>query len=464
MELFRVITKKTIISPIFKSGNPEEINNYRPISVISNIAKIFEKVVKKRILQFIRNNNIIHDNQFGFMENRSTQDAIAKLSSSIHYSLDQSLKSIGIFIDLRKAFDSISHSKLELKLKNVGIESKALAWIKSYLNQRPQVVKINNVYSQSEISEFGIPQGTVLGPLLFIIYVNSIFNLQLNGKIISYADDTVITIEGPNWKTISELANSDMNTLKHWFDENLLSLNTEKTYFIPFSINKLKTDPEIEITIHNYCKCNGTNCKQTCSTLSSTNRIKYLGIFIDQNLKWTTHIDELVKRIRKCIYIYIFIRLRNILNIKQLKNVYYSIVQSMLQYGIVGWGGSYNNIINSVKIVQKLIIKVILKKPSTFETELLFKIFNVPTIDKLYKKYSILQIHKDNQHKNFVCNQSLRYQNNFKFPKFNTKHFENSFTYQGIKFFNDLPNELKTIKNFIKFKTKLKSHMLPKLP
>lgn len=159
------------------------------------------------------------------------------------------------------------------------------------------------------------------------------------------------------------------------------------------------------------------------------------------------------------MYIYIFIRLRNILRLENLKRVYYAIVQSMLQYGIIGWGGTYDNILKPLKIIQRLIIKVILKKPSTFSTETLFATFNVPTIDIMYKKYSIIQIFKEKQTNNFQTSMSARYQNNIRIPKLNTKHSQNTYTYLGIKYYNNLPLDLKLIENIKEFQLKLKDHL-----
>lgn len=171
-------------------------------------------------------------------------------------------------------------------------------------------------------------------------------------------------------------------------------------------------------------------------------------------MKWNRHICELVKRIRKCIYI--FIRLRNILKLNNLKKVYYALVQSLIQYGIIGWGGAYEKIVSPVKVVQKLIIKVILKKQPTFPSATLFKIFKVPKIEDLYKKDSILQIFKENLIKKFKLNSSLRHKHNIQIPLFSTQQMHNNYIYKGIKYFNSLPEEIKKITDFVSFKKKIK--------
>jgi hypothetical protein len=190
----------SIVKPLHKSGNKFDMSNYRPISLTSNISKVFEKIIKQRLLSFFKKHNIISNKQYGFMENRSTQDAIVHLIKNIYKSLDKSKPAVALFLDLAKAFDTVNHVKLLDKLNSYGIRGNALNLITSYITNRKQIVKIDNKFSTVKNLKWGVPQGTVLGPLFFIIYINDLLHLKLNGSIISYADDTAIYVEAETWE------------------------------------------------------------------------------------------------------------------------------------------------------------------------------------------------------------------------------------------------------------------------
>ena len=201
-----------------------------------------------------------------------------------------------MFLNLQKAFDTVSHHILATKLNNAGIRGNSLHLIQNYLQDRLQTVRIKDTLSTPIANRYGIPQGTVLGPLLFLIYMNDLCELPLDCIVISFADDTVLYFEGETWTDVFKTANDTINTVKKWLDQHLLTLNIQKTQYITFSINNTgQPQNTYTIKIHE-TKCNAVHC--SCSELKRVKSIRYLGVIIDNHLKWDEHIKLTATRIR----------------------------------------------------------------------------------------------------------------------------------------------------------------------
>ena len=205
--IFPDTLKTGLVSPIYKKGDPQLLDNYRPISTLPIFSKIFEKLIYTRIYDFLVAKNVLYEKQFGFCRNHSTSHAINYSIKYIADKIEQKKHVIGIFLDLSKAFDTICHEKLLVKLDSYEIRGNCLKLIKNYLLNRKQITKFNNVKSDSKNIMFGVPQGSVLGPLIFLLYINDIVNSVFEGETVIFADDTNIFVTGNNEEETYYLAN-----------------------------------------------------------------------------------------------------------------------------------------------------------------------------------------------------------------------------------------------------------------
>lgn len=382
--------KKAIVHPIYKNGDKKNVTNYRPISVLSTISKIFEKLINKRLLSFLHDKKVLSERQFGFRIGRSTEDAVIELTTAVLGNIERKRKSVGIFLDLSKAFDTVSIPILLDKLQQIGVRGSVNNLFKSYLTNRTQVVVINDNVSDEEDVIFGVPQGSVLGPTLFLVYINDLCKLMLpKCHIYTYADDTALIISGESWDETKLLAESALRVVLGWLSSNLLTLNLDKTKFITFSANTQTQPKSFLINAHTCLPPNHSS--SCCQTLKRTHSIKYLGVHLDSTLSWSAHIDSTVARVRKLMFV--FRNLRSVADYSCLKTVYYSLAQSIINYCITAWGGSTVTQMIKVERAQRAVLKVMLSKPRRFSTSMLYSISEVPTVRQLFILATVLRKH-----------------------------------------------------------------------
>lgn len=425
------------IKPIFKSKNKHVISNYRPISLISNLAKIFEKVLYFRLLNFIKKSKILSNKQFGFLKNLGTRDALNYLSNIIYKKLDKSIPIVVTFLDLAKAFDTVNHKILLDKLYNYGIRGKAYSLISSYLCGRKQRVKINGIMSDFGEVRTGVPQGTILGPLFFILYINDLLINLPEDIIISYADDTAVISTDKNWQLVASNMNNYLKIISEWLALNELSLNIDKTVFMTFG-NYCDSVP-----LHMNLNIDGHNINRvgTC---------KYLGIIFDYRMRWENHIQHIVNKTKYLIFL--FYKFSKFMLTETLLMIYYAFFHSIINYGIVAWGGCLPSHKLMLNKLQSKLLKIIFN--NRFETDR--KPLN---IDQLFALESLWYHYNELKNK-YSNSNSVTRRGSVLLPLiFKTIGSRDSYI-KAIHLFNNLPNELKTLSCSKYCKTKLKKWII----
>ena len=330
----------------------------------------------------------------------------------------------------------------------------ALNLFDNYLSNRNQVVKILNDFSRPLTIKRGVPQGTVLGPVMFLIFINDIGKVLGSGKTISYADDTVVVFQGMNWHDVTNSAVDGMAQINTWLRKNGLLLNMDKTKFIKFS---LKSNDELsKIKVHLECESKN-DC--SCPDIVETKVIKYLGVFIDSALRWNKHASYLQRQLK---YIsYRFYLTRNILSRNLLIMFYKALVESRLRYCNIVWGGMYNEHLKVVNIAQKQIIKTMFNLDRQYPTELLFSDSGLSTVRHLYILDCLRFVH---QNLGFTTvghsiNTRSRTLNHMESCRCSSSSVQRFIDFLGPRFYNVLPQSIQTIRNKYVFKMKVREYV-----
>ena len=356
--IFPDVLKVGKISPIYKKGNAELLENYRPVSTLPIFGKIFEKIIYSRLYKFCISQNILHKSQFGFRKRHSTCHAINYSVEEIAKYLNNDKHTIGIFIDLSKAFDTINHNKLLRKLSFYGIRGIPHSLISSYLSNRKQFTSVLGEESSLITVEFGVPQGSVLGPLLFLLYINDLIKCSRDASFVLFADDTNIFVTGNTKDEAFITANIVLKSVQHYMSANQLHINLSKSYYIHFDPSRGDSTRicarsqlfDISNSDHYKIKINGTVIKQVTE-------IKFLGVILDEQLSWEPHIESLCKRLKSNIGV--LCRLRDVVPKKLYNSLYHTLFESHISYCISVWGGTGKGKIDKVFILQKKCVRIL---------------------------------------------------------------------------------------------------------
>uniref|UniRef100_A0A672HHM4 Reverse transcriptase domain-containing protein n=1 Tax=Salarias fasciatus TaxID=181472 RepID=A0A672HHM4_SALFA len=330
------------VIPLYKSGDKHQFTNYTPVALLSQFSKIFEKLFDNRLEKCIDKHSLLTNSQYGFRKTRSTSLAITEAMEEISNAMDNKKYAIGLFIDLKKAFDTINHRILVDKLERYGIRGVALEWVKNYLSNRKQFVNMGNTTSDCLNITCGVPQGSVLGPKLFILYINDMSKVSLVLKLVLFADDTNIFCSDEHIDTLLDKVTAEMHQLKVWFDCNKLSLNLSKTKYMIFSNRKKITKQTLIIDQE---------------IIEKVDEFKFLGVLIDNKLNWKSHIKYVQTKISKSVAV--LNKVKYVLDYKSLRMLYCALVLPHLSYCLEIWGNNYTSTIKPLIILQKRAIRIV---------------------------------------------------------------------------------------------------------
>ena len=447
------------VIPVFKKGCKTDIDNYRPISLISVFNKLLEKLMYNRILKFIEKHELLYPKQFGFQSNHSTEHALLCIVDKIQQSIENREFSCGIFLDFSKAFDTVDHKILIRKLEYYGFRGISKQWFMSYLENRKQYVSIGTCTSSNKPIACGVPQGSVLGPLLFLLYINDLPNCLNLLEAHLFADDTNLFYANKNLAELEMIVNIELEEIQMWLSANRLSLNIAKTNFVIFRPHQKKLPFQIKLKI-NY------------EHLKQEEYIKYLGIFIDCNLKWNKHINYITKKINRNIGL--LSKLRYLVNWKILIDLYYSFIYPFLTYALIVWGHTYPTILKPLLFIQKRAIRIITYSGYRDHSSPLFKLTYILKLPDLiyfqtgifmFKFYNNLQpkcfdnfFTKVNSTHSYSTRLSAR--KTYSLPKARTNYGLFSLKSQGPKIWNSINEAFKNEKHISTFKLKVKSFLI----
>ena len=337
------------VIPIFKQGPRSSCGNYRPISVLSALSKVFERCILNQLIFYCLTENILVSNQYGFRSGYNTTDCLVDLIDEITKALDDEKYAVSIFLDLSKAFDTVNHSISLSKLDLYGIRGDENQWFRSYLSKRKQKVFVNGVESNFLLVNSGVPQGSILGPFLFLIYINDFEKATNYFSLRLFADDTSLTATGKDLDVLLQRINSELPAIHEWLCSNRLTLNLSKTKYLVFQ-------PRQKINSNLY-----PPLKLADQYLEQSYSVKYLGLIIDCFLSWHEHIYHISSKISKSVNI--IAKLKPHVTSQSLISIYYALVYPYLTYGCILWGNNYEAPLSQLVRLQNKVVRIINNVP-----------------------------------------------------------------------------------------------------
>ena len=365
--------KEALLKPIYKKNDILQTDNYRPISLINSFSKILEKCVASQIIDYLNSNELYYTKQFGFRAGHSTQHALLHYLNNIEKQLRNNKKCASVFLDLSKAFDCCSHEIIYSKLRGLGIDDSVINWFKSYLTNRKQACRIDDKLSEWFPVDIGVPQGSILGPLLFTLYINDMPSYVEYENLLSvlFADDTTFSITADNTQELETKGNQIMEKAYKWFLLNELNLNASKTRIICYN-----SEPIIKVNDTIISKISANNPD------NSEKQHKFLGFHLNDQFNFDAHIDKVCNKLLKANFV--LRKVKNQINAKQKTLIYNAIFKSNMEYGVGFWGQNENKTKKIVKL-QKNALRYIYGASNKVHSKPLMRKYNILSFEDVVK-------------------------------------------------------------------------------
>lgn len=440
--------KSARVTPVFKNGSRSDLNNYRPISILPMIAKVFEKIIYDQLYKYLSINNLLSNCQSGFRALHSTVTSLLNSTDNWRFNIDRGKINGVVFVDLKKAFDTVNHAILIDKMKRYGLNELAIKFLRSYLNNRSQCCSVNNHLSRKLPCNCGVPQGSILGPLLFLVFINDLPNCFNTGSVAMYADDTTVTFSAENVRNVELQMNNDLACLNNWLIVNKLSLNISKTEFMIITTRQKRTfiDRVPNIYINN-------------KEIRQVKSVKSLGVHIEENLSWSKHIVHIYKKVSPLLGL--LRRIRNCVDFDTLITIYKALVQPHLDYACIVWDGLDKGLALKLQRLQNRAARIITRSNWEVRSSDILASLNWDTLEQrrysLKKKFMIKTLNgKTPEYIQQIFERRVRStsielrddENKLLVPFPKTDCFKQSLAYSGAVLWNNLPNRERNAKFF----------------
>ena len=454
--LFPSELKLANVVPIYKDKDKMLFSNYRPVSVLPVFSKVLERLMYNRLFDYINENRLLYKYQFGFQKGKSTNMAIILLVDKISEALENGDIAIGVFLDFSKAFDTVDHEILLKKLDIYGVRGKTKEWFSDYLSNRKQYVTYCGFKSNSKTITCGVPQGSILGPLLFLLYINDLAAVSNELFSILFADDSNMFIIGKDINVLCDQMNIALKNVQEWLFCNKLSLNVLKTHYMIFTAKRKVVD-DIKLVI-----CN-TEIERAYST-------KFLGVHVDSKFSWSEHVTHICKKLSKSVAI--MYKARKKLPKSSLISLYYSICYPYFIYCNHVWGRACQKTIEPVFKIQKKMLRVITSSPYRAPSLPLFvanKLLPLQDINSYMIgifMFNVMNSGEDSIFSSyFILNSSIhshhtRTANALHVPRAKNCVRISSIKILGAQIWNDIPNSIRNSTTVATFKINLKKHLI----